>query len=68
MGKPNDARNVLEGALLKAQTQQKSGHEAQLLILLAVDHHLPVCLRRLGARKECRPLLPLAADNLPQAC
>src|SRR6266700_5527590 len=34
MGKPNDARNVLENALVKARSQQKRGHEAQLLILL----------------------------------
>ena len=34
MGKPNDARNVLENALVKARAQQKRGHEAQLLILL----------------------------------
>src|SRR5438132_11452622 len=34
MGKPNDAMNVLENALVKARSQQKRGHEAQLLILL----------------------------------
>jgi hypothetical protein len=34
MGKPNEARNVLENALVKARSQQKRGHEAQLLILL----------------------------------
>jgi len=34
MGKPNDARNVIENALVKARSQQKRGHEAQLLILL----------------------------------
>src|SRR5207244_4253758 len=32
---------------------------------IAVDHHRPVCLRGLGAMKECPPSLPRAADNLP---
>jgi CHAT domain-containing protein/tetratricopeptide (TPR) repeat protein len=34
LGRPNDARTVLEGALAKARAQQKRGHEAALLILL----------------------------------
>jgi tetratricopeptide (TPR) repeat protein len=34
MGKPNDAKDVLQDALVKARSQQKRGHEAQLLILL----------------------------------
>ena len=34
MGKPNEAKNVLENALVKARSQQKRGHEAQLMILL----------------------------------
>jgi CHAT domain-containing protein/tetratricopeptide (TPR) repeat protein len=34
LGKPNDAKAVIEGALEKARAQQKRGHEAQLLILL----------------------------------
>ena len=34
MGKPNEARNVLDNALVKARSQQKRGHEAELLILL----------------------------------
>jgi CHAT domain-containing protein len=34
MGKPGDANKVLEDALAKARSQQKRGHEAQLLILL----------------------------------
>src|SRR5437588_8789494 len=34
MGKPSEARNVVENALVKARAQQKRGHEAQLLILL----------------------------------
>ena len=34
MGKPNEAKGVIEGALVKARAQQKRGHEAQLLILL----------------------------------
>jgi len=34
MGKPNDAKDVLQDALVKARSQHKRGHEAQLLILL----------------------------------
>jgi CHAT domain-containing protein len=34
IGKPSEARNVVENALVKARSQQKRGHEAQLLILL----------------------------------
>src|ERR1700722_7917898 len=34
MGRPNEARAVLEDALSRARLQQKRGHEAQLLILL----------------------------------
>jgi CHAT domain-containing protein len=34
LGKPTDARTVIEDALVKARAQQKRGHEAQLLILL----------------------------------
>src|SRR5271166_2443210 len=34
IGRPDDARSVLESALGKARLQQKRGHEAQLLILL----------------------------------
>jgi CHAT domain-containing protein len=34
MGRPNEAKAVLEDALSKARSQQKRGHEAQVLILL----------------------------------
>jgi CHAT domain-containing protein len=34
MGEPDDAKRVLQDALAKARSQQKRGHEAQLLILL----------------------------------
>jgi len=34
LGKPNEAKQVLEDALTKARSEQKRGHEAQLLILL----------------------------------
>jgi len=34
MGRPDDARRILEVALAKARSQQKRGHEAQVLILL----------------------------------
>src|SRR5271166_5412019 len=34
IGRPNDARSVLQDALAKARSQQKQGHEAQLLIVL----------------------------------
>ncbi|MBZ5683254.1 MAG: CHAT domain-containing protein [Acidobacteriia bacterium] len=34
LGKPDEAKTVLEDALNKARLQQKRGHEAQLLILL----------------------------------
>jgi CHAT domain-containing protein len=34
LGKPDEAKTVLENALGKARLQQKRGHEAQLLILL----------------------------------
>ena len=34
MGKPQEAKAVLDGALGKARSQQKRGHEAELLILL----------------------------------
>jgi CHAT domain-containing protein len=34
LGKANDARAMLEGALVKARAQQKRGHEAQLLTML----------------------------------
>src|SRR5208282_5125617 len=34
LGKTEEARSVLESALAKAQSQEKRGHEAQLLILL----------------------------------
>jgi CHAT domain-containing protein len=33
-GKADDAKKVLEDALMKARSQQKRGHEAQLMILL----------------------------------
>jgi len=34
LGKPDEAKTVLEDALSKARSQQKRGHEAQVLILL----------------------------------
>jgi CHAT domain-containing protein len=34
LGKPDEAKRVLEDALNKARSQQKRGHEAQVLILL----------------------------------
>ena len=34
LGKPDEAKRVLEDALSKARSQQKRGHEAQVLILL----------------------------------
>ena len=34
LGRPDEARNVLQDALSKAQSQQKQGHQAQLLIIL----------------------------------
>src|SRR5277367_4527579 len=34
LGKPHEAKAVLQGALAKAQSQQKQGHQAQLLIIL----------------------------------
>jgi CHAT domain-containing protein len=34
LGKPDEAKTVLEDALRKARSQQKRGHEAQVLILL----------------------------------
>jgi tetratricopeptide (TPR) repeat protein len=34
LGKPDEAKAVLEDALNKARSQQKRGHEAQVLILL----------------------------------
>jgi hypothetical protein len=34
LGKPDEATAVLEDALSKARSQQKRGHEAQVLILL----------------------------------
>src|SRR5271166_5001710 len=34
LGKPDEAKKVLQDALAKAQSQQKQGHEAQLLIVL----------------------------------
>lgn len=34
LGKANDAKKVLEDALARARSQQKRGHEAQLLVLL----------------------------------
>ncbi len=34
MGKTNDPKKILEDALAKARSQQKPGHEADLLILL----------------------------------
>src|SRR5207302_2745569 len=36
LGKPQEAKAVLEGALVKARTQQKRGHEAELLIRLSL--------------------------------
>src|SRR5437588_11292773 len=36
MGKPSDARAVIEDALVKARAQQKRGHEAELLIRLSL--------------------------------
>src|SRR5215469_9004173 len=33
-GKPNEARGVIEDALAKARSQQKRGHEAELLLIL----------------------------------
>src|SRR5437868_1478184 len=36
LGKPRDARAVIEDALVKAQAQQKRGHEAELLIRLSL--------------------------------
>ena len=34
LGRPDEAKRVLQGALAKARSQQKRGHEAQLLIVL----------------------------------
>src|SRR5258708_31091701 len=34
LGKPDEAKTLLEDALSKARSQQKRGHEAELLILL----------------------------------
>src|SRR5271166_5788421 len=34
LGRPDEAKKVLQDALAKAQSQQKRGHEAQLLIVL----------------------------------
>src|SRR5271166_4203169 len=34
IGRPDDARSVLQDALAKARSQRKQGHEAQLLIVL----------------------------------
>ena len=34
LGRTDEAKRVLEDALAKARSQQKRGHEAQLLILL----------------------------------
>src|SRR5271166_752227 len=34
LGKPDEARSVLQDALAKARSQQKQGHQAQLLIIL----------------------------------
>ena len=34
LGKPDEARRVIEDALVKARTEQKQGHSAQLLIIL----------------------------------
>jgi tetratricopeptide (TPR) repeat protein len=36
LGKPSDARAVIEDALVKARAQQKRGHEAELLIRLSL--------------------------------
>src|SRR6266567_6449637 len=36
LGKPSDARAVIEGALVKARAQQKRGHEGELLIRLSL--------------------------------
>ena len=51
-----------------AYPETMPGCDADYGSQIAEDHHLPVCLRRLGAMKECPPSLPLAVDNLPQAC
>src|SRR5271169_1759277 len=34
LGRPDEAKKVLQDALAKARSQQKRGHEAQLLIVL----------------------------------
>src|SRR5437868_13273495 len=34
VGKPNEARAVIEDALVKARAQKKRGHEAELLVRL----------------------------------
>jgi|SRR5579872_439595 len=36
LGKPSDAKAVIEDALVKARAQQKRGHEAELLIRLSL--------------------------------
>ena len=36
LGKPDDARTVIEDALVTARAQQKRGHEAELLIRLSL--------------------------------
>lgn len=40
------------------------GYDADYGSQIAEDHHLPVCLRRLGVMTGCQPSLPQAGDNL----
>jgi tetratricopeptide (TPR) repeat protein len=55
-GKAADAKKVLEDALTKAQSQQKRGHEAQLLILLGN------LAARMGDKKQATEYLESAGE------
>ncbi len=46
LGRPDEAKMVLEDALTKARSQEKRGHEAQLLILLGNLRHKKVTNKR----------------------
>jgi CHAT domain-containing protein len=56
VGKPTEAKAVLQDALVKARTQQKRGHEATLLLLLGT------VAESIGDRTQAIPYLEQAAQ------
>jgi hypothetical protein len=60
MGKTNDPKKILEDALAKARSQQKPGHEADLLILLGTF------AAQVGDRQKRSPISKMLGSSQPR--